>query len=294
MNVDSKQDHWYWEVVASCSFEIFETATFFLIDEFEALGIEEIWKSRNLVRFKVYFPGGVHDPASMVESAFRKIEKGRADLKIISTDKKEMQNWQTNWRDHFRPLEIGTTFLVRPPWERPHPEKKEIVINPGLGFGTGYHESTCLAIQLLEWLADRFPIGRVVDVGTGSGILTIAALLLKAEQVTALDIDEEAIKEVPRNLELSGFEKDSCTLLLKKPEELDMSADLVLANIESMILERMAESLIRLTAQNGYLILSGILTEHRESLLSRFQAQMHVREERRLGEWHGLVFQKNG
>ncbi len=291
MDSDSSERNWYWEIVASCSVEGFDLVSFYLF-EFGIDGIEELAQSEEHVTFKVFFPSEVDSPKKILILAAQKAGNLGHDLHIFSGDKRPLQNWQTNWQAHFKPIEIGRSFSVRPPWEPSRTDKKEIVIDPGLGFGTGYHESTRLALELMEWSGERCPFTDVVDVGTGSGILVIAALLLGAEKVTALDIDQEALKEVPKNLVLSGFRESACILLPQNPEELDFFADLVVANIEGQTLENLSKCLIRFTRPRGHLILSGILTELRSSLLNCFQPEMSILKEQQLGEWCSFVFQR--
>jgi ribosomal protein L11 methyltransferase len=167
------------------------------------------------------------------------------------------------------------------------------VIQPGFGFGTGYHESTHLALQLLEQVAEFHPFQSVLDVGTGSGILSIGALLLGAREVYAIDIDSDAINEVKSNLELSGLDAINCSVevgdvagLIRAP------SDLVMANIEDHILIGLADDLLRLTKPGGVLLLSGILTERKLELLSKLGSRIEQVSQLELNEWTGLTLKK--
>ena len=168
------------------------------------------------------------------------------------------------------------------------------MIYPGQGFGTGYHESTHLALLLLEWVFHERQIVNAIDVGTGSGILAIATFLLGTERIIAIDTDSEALSEVNNNLALSGLDDKTCTLVQCGPDALQDQAQLVIANIEGHILEKLAENLDHLTCKDGYLILSGVLTEREEPLLKCFKNRFALIKSLRKEEWSGFVLHKTG
>ncbi len=290
MNSDINQDQWYWEVTATCHPEAFELVSYYAFEN-NASGIEEMDPSIESIQFKIYFPSSVHNPGDVIKSIEKHIKK--VSIEIDSIEKKNIENWQTNWQEHFKPIRVGEEFLVRPPWESSKPNKKEIVINPGLGFGTGYHESTAIALQLLEWLASQSDFEEAIDVGTGSGILAIGASLTGVKQVTAMDIDKDALSEVKNNFILSGLDEKSCNLLLSGPGDVSLTSELVMANIEGHILLTLAKDLLRLTAKNGYLILSGILAEQKKTILEAFIKELAVVKELKINEWYGVILKKN-
>ncbi len=283
---------WYWEAVVTCHPDLLDIFTYHLF-EAAVQGTEEISQSESKVELKLYFSGGFSEPALIVNSVRQKMEISDDQIKLLKVEKKKVENWQANWKEHFKPLEIGKDFVVLPPWEKREGAKKHIVIQPGFGFGTGYHESTNLALQLLEWLAIDRPLGTILDVGTGSGILVIASLLLGiAGDVYAIDIDPEAIPEVHRNLELSGFKREQYHAQIAEPSALKVKPfDLVMANIEDHILVNLADDLIRLTKPQGNILLSGILTDRKQSLLAAFDG-FKVLKELEMHEWTGLILQK--
>lgn len=282
---------WYWEIYATCLDEVFELLTCRLF-EFGATGIQELATSNHRIDFKVFFTSMVNDPDGIWEKACEHYDKLADNFRIVSKEKKYSKNWKTSWKKYFKPIKIGKSFLVRPPWEKEDLSKKEIVINPGCGFGTGYHATTYLALQLLEWLGERHCLSEVIDVGTGSGVLTIAALLLNADKVTAIDVDQEALMEVPKNLRLSGLESTKCSLLSAIPEDWDNKADLVMANIEIEILSGLLTPIISLTKCNGYLIFSGILQEQKTVLLKMLGNGFTVLKELVLDDWYALILEK--
>ncbi len=291
MNFTSIENSWYWELIIGCSRDSFELLSYYLFEE-GASGIEELEEDENSIRSRVFFPSTINTPQLLCGGIVESMNLPTDGFEIVSQEKKKFENWHENWKTYFKPLIIGQSFVVRPPWEKQQPDKREIIINPGLGFGTGYHESTCIALQLFEWVSTQTDMKSVVDVGTGSGILAIAAFLLGAEEVTAIDIDEEALKDVPNNLKLSGLNEKNYTILNAEPKELDKSYDLVIANIEGHFLKEMARELNQLTKPGGFLVLSGILVEDQTFFHTDFQNQMNLIKEIQINEWYGLVLQK--
>ncbi len=291
--VQSEND-WYWELSLFCQSEQLDPVSFYLF-EMGASGILEREVNEEGTVFSVFFPSNLPNPSELLENSAKQNPELNA-LKVVqrSVEKKPLKNWQDGWREYFKPIEIGVGLLIRPPWEPSQPDRKEIVIYPGQGFGTGYHESTHLALTLLEWLLDDRPDMTVTDVGTGSGILAIAALLLKSKHVTAIDIDQNSLAEATENLVLSGVDPASITLIHSGPEALKVQSKVVMANIEDYILATLAEDLGRLTCSGGYLLLSGILTENEASLLKLFLDQFEVIKNLQMGEWSGLVLHKQG
>ncbi|PCI30723.1 MAG: hypothetical protein COB67_00805 [SAR324 cluster bacterium] len=291
MNPEIKETPWYWEVTIECAVDCFEIVSYFLF-EAGAEGVEELNQSETLITAKVFFLSSIPDPALLLEKLQAEHADAMGNLSSLAIEKKEVEDWQSNWKIHFKPLAVGKSFCIRPPWEACDPDKKEIVIYPGQGFGTGYHESTNLALQMLEWLRERISFEKVIDAGTGSGILAIGALLLQAKQVIAFDIEEEAIKEVPKNLVHSSLDPDLCRAFVAAPNELEEQAPLVLANINGFILEKFADDLMGLTETGGYLLLSGIIDEEKESLMEALNQEMSLVHSLYLNDWNCLLYQK--
>ncbi|MCB2182176.1 MAG: 50S ribosomal protein L11 methyltransferase [Desulfobulbaceae bacterium] len=171
------------------------------------------------------------------------------------------EDWGKNWKKHYRPTQITDRITIKPTWENHTPKKDEIVIeiDPGLAFGTGLHASTRLALQLTEKAFSlNPPPTTVLDVGTGTGILGMAAAFLGATDVTCIDNDPDAVvcalENVSQNklsstVKVSGMDLD----------DLRGTYDLIIANITADVLTLLAPGLTRLLASPGQLILAGIL-----------------------------------
>lgn len=181
------------------------------------------------------------------------------------------EDWASSWKIHFKPLEVGQKLLITPSWEprAAIEDRAVIVLDPGMAFGTGGHETTRLCLECLESLLlpppPQLPCMKILDLGTGSGILAIAAAKLGAEQIDAVDIDPQAVKVAEENCLLNGVaEQISCSAT--PLEQLEGSYQIILANILAEELVRLAPAIIKRLAPGGSLILSGILAE-REALV---------------------------
>ena len=279
---------WYWEVVIRCQEEHYELLSFHLF-EMTATGIMELSTQNGRMDFTAFFDSRMLTPEKGVRDLLDKIEQVNQSAVLVSVERKEYQDWRSGWKKYFKPLIIGESFLVRPPWENTQADKLEIVIEPGQGFGTGYHQSTAIALELQEWVKSRVNIEKVLDVGAGSGILSIGALLLGADHVTAIDIDGDALKEIPKNLSLSGLNSSRCITINQDPRSTIGEYDLVMANIENQVLTEIMEDLQRLTKPSGYLILSGILVDYQLEFAKGLPDDMKLVKELQKDEWCGFV-----
>lgn len=291
MNASEHTENWFWELVLKCAAVALDPLTCFLF-EIGATGTEEVALSASQATIKVFFNSDKQDPAGAVQSIAENLMLSDT-LEIISLKKHKVENWQANWQAHFKPLAIGKSFCVRPPWSIARQDKKQIVIQPGFGFGTGYHESTHLALQLLEQVAAIHPFESVLDVGTGSGILAIGALLLGARMVHAIDIDSDAINEVQINLKLSGLDSKLCSVECGDVVHLNRPpSDLLLANIEDHILIGLASDLVRLTKPGGMLLLSGILTDRKQHVIKKLGEHVRLVSQKQMNEWTGVILER--
>ena len=198
-------------------------------------------------------------------------------------------DWVARVREGFQPFSAGS-FRIVPAWEASAPAaetERVIVVEPGLAFGTGTHESTRLCLAALEERARAGPLGHVLDVGAGSGILSVAAARLGAAPVIAIELDEEALPVARRHAELnhspiSLVRADGARAV--RPAAFDV----VLANISAPLLAERAKELAGATRGHGALILSGFLVEDLPSVRAAYAAvgDVGVRVE---GEWAALV-----
>jgi ribosomal protein L11 methyltransferase len=197
------------------------------------------------------------------------------------------QNWATEWRRGFGAQRIGRRLLLHPSWEPVEGEPGDVVltIDPENAFGSGDHETTRLVLGLL----DRHVQGneRVLDVGCGSGVLSIAAIRLGAASSVAVDIEDDAVAVTKRNATLNGVASKIAVSTIPL-DAVDGVYDLVLANIETRVLVHMPSALRARMAPGAALILSGILRHERDDLLAAYHS-MRVDALVEEGEWCALV-----
>jgi ribosomal protein L11 methyltransferase len=202
-------------------------------------------------------------------------------------------DWAEAWKEHYRPIRIGQRLLVLPAW-LPSPDESllAIVLDPGMAFGTGTHPSTQLCLAALE---DHLQAGdEVVDLGCGSGILSIAAVRLGARRVRALDTDPLAVRITVENADRNGVGGQIAASTGSFDDLLGASApsaDLLVANILAPVLDEMARhGLSRAVRPGGIVILAGVLAEQAESLEATCLRHGFERVElRQAGEWRALV-----
>ena len=209
------------------------------------------------------------------------------------------QNWMEAWKAHYQPILIGKRLIIIPAWlESPAPERLPIRIDPGMAFGTGTHPTTQLCLELLEAHTPRD--GQVIDVGCGSGILSIAALKLGAASVLGVDIDEASVKASRENADANGIPARQFTIGLGSVTEIlegrfeVREAPLVLANILAPIIIRLfALGLAGLVSPGGMIILSGILAEQADGvLMAAAERGLIFREQRLMGDWVAQVLER--
>jgi len=215
------------------------------------------------------------------------------------------QNWMEAWKQYYKPILIGERLLILPAWmESPNPERIAIKIDPGMAFGTGTHPTTQLCLELMEVvinLQDLKDLGglKVIDVGCGSGILSIAALKLGATKVLGVDIDEESVKNSRENADTNGVGDELMLGVGSVNEILEgkfafKKAPLVVANILAPVIVRLFDAgLADLIDEHGAIVLSGILFEQEQSVIEAGQAKgLRLNERRQSGDWVALTMSK--
>ena len=205
------------------------------------------------------------------------------------------EDWGSSWKVHFKPFAIVPGLVIAPTWEEYRPASGEsvIVMDPGMAFGTGHHATTCLCLQLLQRSLAGGQSLRVLDVGTGTGILGMAAALFGAEKVLGIDNDPEAVAAASENVRRNGL-ADRMEVSLAPLASVAGPYDIVAANIVHNVLIAMADDLTRQTAAGGTLILSGILAgEQVDNIVRVFSGRGFAAVERAgRQEWAALMFAK--
>ena len=212
----------------------------------------------------------------------------------IVTEGMREEDWAETWKKYYHPIPIGRVTVV-PAWEEYTPKEGERIIrmDPGMAFGTGTHETTRLVMQMLD--KELRGGERVLDVGTGSGILALCASKLGARCVYAYDIDPVAVKVAKENIRTDGAENVICGVsdLLTDVDLSDGGFDFVVANIVSDIILRLLPDLGGVMAKNGRAILSGIIGERVEEIRAAVAANgFTVLRESEERDWYAILIQK--
>ncbi len=208
------------------------------------------------------------------------------------------EDWGENWKKNFQPFQASRHIVIKPSWATypPAPGETIIEIDPGMAFGTGHHESTCLALELLDnYFNDNTnQTNNVLDVGTGTGILGISCCLLGKSKVLAIDNDPDAIAIARKNVERNKV-ADSMNVADTPLSRLGGEYDLIIANIIHDVLLEIAPQLSTLIGEKGELILSGILKgkQAADILETYCGCELHILENPVKGEWQAFRF-KNG
>ncbi len=250
---------------------------------------------------KAYFPTTEDSTARMneIETFLEVLAQRQPGLILPRPELSSVtsEDWSTSWKVNFKPLRIGRRLLIVPSWEEPQPQPDDIVLrlDPGMAFGTGGHETTRLCLELLEQIMDGMPTlltPAVLDLGTGSGILAMAAVQLGAGRVCAVDIDPLAVEVAQENLAINGLaEQVKCSTT--PLESLEGRFDIILANILAEELIRLAPHLTERLSPDGSLVLSGILAEKEGLVRNGFASQPLEYVNTLLeGEWVAIHYRK--
>lgn len=200
------------------------------------------------------------------------------------------KDWVSAWKAHFRPVFVTPQIVVKPPWEK---VRAPIVIDidPGRAFGTGSHPSTQLALRfLLRYISGT---DEVLDIGTGSGILAIAAAKLGAKRVVALETDPQALENTQRNLALNKVTARVLWMAGSIERVKGEKFDLILANLNKTVLLEILQSTAELLKPCGHFILSGLLAEDVYAIRGKLVAlHLHVVDKAVMNDWVSLVVSK--
>lgn len=234
------------------------------------------------------------------ERLARRLAQLPAEARLVALEPEDEAAWRDGWRQFFRPALVSRRIAVTPSWSKDDLPADAaaapvvLVVDPQMAFGTGTHETTRLCLSAIDdYLAARADVS-LLDVGTGSGILTMAAHRLGARRCLGIDIDAEAVRVARANWELNGLgPAHQAPFVGRSLDQLDELFDLVVANILSGVLRRLRAGLVARTRPGGHLVLSGLLAEE----ASRFAAELagpddalQLETTRIAGEWALLRF----
>ncbi|MDH4101051.1 MAG: 50S ribosomal protein L11 methyltransferase [Nitrospirota bacterium] len=272
----------------SCTSETREILSDFL------LGLGSAWVSVENSNLIAYFPADAN-PDELLSEITESIEALRSsgvDLpgELPAIREVSDEGWAERWTEFFKPLKISSRLVVTPPWEtyEPDPGEEILLLDPGMGFGTGSHETTRCCLKAIDDLVEDG--NTILDVGTGSGILSIAAILLGAERATALDVDPAALQNARHNATLNNVQ-DRIFFEERSIQATDQGYDIVVANIFAETIVELSTLLKASVKPGRYLVLSGIMNPKSgmvEEAMGDFERLGTMVE----GNWTTLTYQK--
>jgi ribosomal protein L11 methyltransferase len=219
------------------------------------------------------------------------IDIGKNKITISEVNEEE---WATAWKKYYNPVKISEKFTIVPTWEVYEPVSSDeliIELDPGMAFGTGTHPTTVMCIQALEKYVK--PGDMVIDVGTGSGILSIAAAMLGAKSVRALDLDPVAVDSARLNVKLNKVQHIVTVSQNNLLDYIDEQANIIVANILAEIILRFVDDAYRLLEKDGYFITSGIIQAKKQEVKDGLTAAGFVIEETLVMEdWVAFIAKK--
>ncbi|QKY69501.1 50S ribosomal protein L11 methyltransferase [Lentibacillus sp. CBA3610] len=204
------------------------------------------------------------------------------------------EDWATAWKKYYKPVKISEKITIMPTWEEYEPGSSDEVIielDPGMAFGTGTHPTTVLSIQAIEQYINKNDIA--IDVGCGSGVLSIAAVLLGAKEVHALDLDGVAVKSTQINTKLNQIEDRVMAKQNDLLDQVDMQADVIISNILAEIIVRFVSDTWNNLKPNGFFITSGIIHAKKQMVTDHLeQAGFRIVQVDEMEDWVSIVAKK--
>ena len=251
-----------------------------LPETFYELAGKGIWleEQGNHVLIKCY----PHDP----DSFLRNLRSSRLPVITVNVEQEEHKDYAELTQKYFKPIRIGD-ITIRAPWNKRSAHRQEIVIEPGMAFGTGRHESTRIMIKLMGY--PDFKGKKILDIGCGSGILALYASVLGAGEVYAIDNDPDAVANAQKNASLNGA--SAIRIACARLEDITGVFDIVLANIDIKTFSAYSDKVSRLAGKDGLILVSGILRKNKDQLLHLFPGWNLAQYEQK-NSWCGFLLTK--
>lgn len=247
---------------------------------------------------KAYLPA-----SSFLAETIEEIKLAIANLKnfdinvgknILTTCEVNEEDWATSWKQYYHPIKVSERFTIVPTWEEYEPKSSDeliIELDPGMAFGTGTHPTTVMCLQALEKIVK--PGDVVIDVGTGSGVLSIASAILQAKKVLALDLDMVAVKAAQQNCKLNHVEHIVDVRQGNLLESVKTEADVVVANILAEVIMTFTDDAYSILKPGGIFITSGIISAKKEDVKNALEKSgFDIEEVLMLEEWVSIIAKK--
>lgn len=249
------------------------------------------------VKITAYYPESVNMEDIEREVSHRLAELSDVGLETgqveLFTQELAEEDWAENWKKYYEPARITHDLTIVPSWTdyEATADEKIIKLDPGMAFGTGTHPTTKMSLFALEQVLRGGET--VIDVGTGSGVLSIASSFLGAKDIYAYDLDDVAVRVAQENIDLNAGTDNIHVAAGDLLKGVTQKADVIVANILADILVNLTEDAYRLIKDEGYLIMSGIISEKLDMVLEEVYSAGFLLETHMVqGEWNALVFKK--
>lgn len=248
-------------------------------------------KARDISKIHVYVKD--HDNIdSIIDFLNTKLKKNNISAIITKNVISNANEWKTKWQEFYNPLKIGKNVLICPKWKNIDTNENQIkvILNPGISFGTGQHETTQMCIEFLETLIT--PKCTVLDVGCGSGILSITSILLGAKSAIGIDIDPLAVKIAKENAQLNDIKENSFEFLCGNlTEQIHGKFDLICSNIVSDTIIELSKNITNFMHKDSKFVCSGIISEREDQVIRKLQENNLVPKKiKRNKDWISIYF----
>lgn len=250
------------------------------------------------VYVKAYLPASsfLAETVEEIKLAIANLEKFDINIgeNILSTTEIDEEDWSTSWKQYYHPVKISERFTIVPTWEDYTPVNSDeliIELDPGMAFGTGTHPTTVMCLQALEKYVKKDDV--IIDVGTGSGVLSIGAAMLGAKNIIALDLDEVAVKAATENVKLNHVENVVTVEHSNLLDKVDSNADVIVANILAEIILTFTDEAYQAVKSGGYFITSGIIGAKKDDVKEGLIASgFTIEEVLMMEDWVAIIARK--
>jgi len=220
------------------------------------------------------------------------VDLGSLDIELASVRE---EDWSNTWKKYYKPMKVSDRIVIKPSWETYNKKKGQVILtlDPGMAFGTGTHETTMLCMQAIDQYIR--PDHSLIDIGCGTGVLSIGALLLGAKAATAIDLDGNAVEIARKNAQINKV-LDRMTLVHGNLlDEIEGSYDIVVANIIADVIIELSQYVTNYIKAGGLFISSGIIHERLDEVIEQIESVgLIIEKVEKMGEWAMVVSRYNG